>query len=148
VWSEVEVGSNTFRNTDVILRIDDQNVLYVERGVRDSQLLLTARIYGPSGAELGRLRRNAWTRNNDDRLVLTTQPRRLSLRDSTDGRTLFRAEVISRDQIRVSEAYLHTPAGLLLITPEKIELPGNNILSGNIFDRVGGAAIVLSTKSR
>ena len=142
MWSEVEIGSNRIRNTRVILRVGGRDMVSLVRGTRDDQLLLTAEVYDHTGIHVGRLRRNAWLINADDRFELTTAPKDLALRDKESGELLLHARVVDKDRISIPDAIFYTPKGSkIVVTPEGITFPGNNRLIGNTFESIGGAAI-------
>jgi len=146
MWSCVEIGSNRILNTRAILRVDDVDQVYVERG-DDLQLLLTMDVFSPTGEHVAKIRRNAWVFNRDDGLELTTKPSDLRLTEKATGTVVVSVEVVDRDVIRIPQAMLYTASGLLIrVTSTAMIMPGNNTLSRSTFDRSGGAAIALATR--
>ena len=144
MW-QLDIGSNTVSNCNVILRIDGVEQVVLERGDDDLQLLLTADIYDETGKHIAKLRRNAWTFKNDADLDLATSPSHLVLSNRRSGEIVLQVEVLDRDHLRVPAARLYGPRGtLVVVTEDAITLPGDNVLSGN---SINGASAAISVNS-
>ena len=140
---ELNIGSNIIRNTSGVLRVEEREQIFLELGERDRQLLLTMDIYDSVGNHIAKLRRNAWTFNEQDRFTVTTHPSSLRLVDTTSDDLIVEANVISEDRIAVPHGRFYTHQGHLVeITPEFWRINGSLTMSGNTLEGGGGAVAI------
>ena len=116
VWVELIFGGNTIRNCSGVVIADGQELVYLERGERDSQLLLTIDVFSAEGERVAKLRRNAWAFQGEG-FDITTGPDSLQL--TRPGGVVLEARVLDRDRIEVPHGQLYTPdqAGQLAPAP-------------------------------
>ena len=138
---DLEIGSNTFRNTNGMLRIEGETQLILERGVSDDPLLLTMDIHNSRGDRLARLDRNTWVWNPQDRYaIIITPPSSLELMDTFADVLVVGAEVVADDQIAVTNARFYTNRGTRAdITPQLARV-GVLVVANTEIDCAGGAA--------
>lgn len=112
----------------------------------DGQLLLTANLFDATGKRMGKLRRNAWVYNDDDRYSITTNPATLKLIEG-ENRLVFEANVHGSDQIEVPRGELYTRGGRRIeIQPtylkvDGVTLIGNTMSGGGTFLEIGATGI-------
>ena len=139
---ELDIGSNIIRNTNGVLNVQGKEQIFLEIG-DDGQLLLTMDIYDSGNKHIAKLRRNAWVFNNKERFEITTTPASLKLIDKETGDTVVEANVVSKDNLKVSNGKFYTHNGVLLeITPQYWRVGGGITMSGNRFDGSGGAVAI------
>ncbi len=138
---DLQIGSNTFRNTNGMLRVEGETQVILERGVRDDPLLLTMDIRDPQGGCVARLDRNAWVSNPQDRYaIIITPPSSLRLMDTFDDVLVVEADLVAPDQMAVTNAKFYTHRGTRAdITPQLTRV-GALVVSNTEIDSGGGAA--------
>jgi hypothetical protein len=135
MWSELVIGGNRIINCSGVIRVDGDPQVYLERGTRDVQLLLTINVCDETGKTVAKLRRNAWAYNDKSRYDITTHPSSLTLTDTTTGEVILEASVKGRDAIEVPRANFYTRGGerieirpdALVVWPMQLTLAGNEI---------------------
>ena len=137
---DLEIGSNTFRNTNGTLRVEGETQMIFERGIRDDPLLLTMDIRDPRGDRVARLDRNMWVSNPQDRYaIIVTPPSSLRLMD-TFGDVVVGADAVADDQIAVTNGQFYTHRGTRAdITPQLTRV-GALVVANTEIDSEGGAA--------
>lgn len=139
-WQKITIGSNVVVGALGVIIADGKRLVTLERDEDTGRLLLHANVYDASQQRLGKLRRNAWVFNRAG-YQINTNPKWLELA-SSDGETLFKADVVKEDELVVSEARLFTPLGLeVVVTPGGIRVGDGVTLSGNT--QVGGGAFLV-----
>ncbi len=133
---EIHIGSNTFRNTNGVLRVAGKDQMTLEVG-HDGQLLLTADIYNERGEHVGKLNRNSWVFYQSDRYAITTQPSSLTLQDTQHGTVYFAAEVVNPGTVKVYPCRFYTATGVPCDVSSTSLQIGGVTLSGNVVDSVG-----------
>ena len=79
---DINIGSNTLRNTNGVVIAHGQELIRIEVGESDGQLLLTMGMYMPTGSEVAKLERNAWVSNEGDRFEITAEPHSVKVMDN------------------------------------------------------------------
>jgi len=149
---ELTLGSNSFRNSNGVLKLQGKEQIVLELRAVDHQLLLTMDLYDSAGSHVAHLRRNSWAFNRDNRLAFSASPPSLplfasptwlKLTDSETGEIVFEARVVQDDQIQVPNGKFYTHNGQLFeITSHLCRLAGGVTMFGDAFD-VGGGAVVI-----
>jgi hypothetical protein len=147
MWNEFIIGSNVFQDTPGVLVVEGQEQIWLERGSRDDQLLLTMDVYDGNGIHVAKLRRNAWAFNEGGRHDITTNPKSLQLIDKEADSIVVEAQVLDRDRVQVPRGAFYTVSGVrIIITSEYLQL-GTNTLSNCRFENcqrgiaLGGGAM-------
>jgi len=149
---ELTLGSNSFRNSNGVLKLQGKEQIVLELRAVDHQLLLTMDLYDSAGSHVAHLRRNSWAFNRDNRFALSasppslplfTSPTWLKLTDGETGEIVLEARVVQDDQIQVPSGKFYTHNGQLFeITSHLCRLEGGVTMFGDAFD-VGGRAVVI-----
>lgn len=106
---DLEIGSNTFRSTYGVLRIEGETQMSLERGVRDDPLLLTMGIHDHQTDRVARLDRKTWGSNPQDRYaIISTPPSSLRLMNTSDEVLVVEGDVVAYDQISVTNTQFYT----------------------------------------
>src|SRR3979490_1916914 len=106
---EVRLGSNTVRNTTGVIEIEGTEIVGLELG-DDGRALLDMEIYGPDGAHLAKLRKNAWSFGNREKFEMVRTAEHISMTEKATGRLILDA-TLSPDVINVAAADLYGPKG-------------------------------------
>jgi protocatechuate 3,4-dioxygenase beta subunit len=69
---EIRLGSNIFRNTNGVIRVQGKEQLVLELAPDQERILLTIDLYDGSGNHVAHLRRNRWAFNDGNRFSLNT----------------------------------------------------------------------------
>ncbi len=136
---DINIGSNTLRNTNGIFTAHGQELLRVEVGESDGELLLTMGIYMPTGSEVGKLERNAWVSNDGDRFELAPEPQTIKLIDKTLKNVVIQMAIDNTKKITIPLAKFYTSKGMLSEVSEGWWRVGNKMeLNGIDMDLAGG----------
>jgi len=136
---DIKIGSNTLRNTNGIFTAHGQELLRVEVGESDGELLLTMGIYMPTGSEVGKLERNAWVSNDGDRFELAPEPQTIKVIDKTLKNVVIQMAIDNTKKITIPLAKFYTSKGMLSEVSEGWWRVGNKMeLNGIDMDLAGG----------
>lgn len=137
---DITIGSNTLRNTNGIFTAHGQDLLRVELGESDRQIILTMGMFMPTGNEVAKLERNTWTSNEGDRFEITTEPNTLKITDKTLKNVVIQLAIDDTKMITVPLAKFYTPKGMLSEVSQEWWRVGNKMeLSGTDMDLEGGS---------
>ena len=108
-------GSNSFLGgQEMTIVVDDVQLIRLERRDRgDSQLLLTADLYGADGARLGRVNRNTWVAepSSDSPFETSANQTEITMSNKDTGEVFFHAEIVDRNTVIVDKALLYGVKG-------------------------------------
>jgi len=136
---DINIGSNTLRNTNGIFTAHGQELLRVEVGESDGQLLLTMGMYMPTGSEVAKLERNTWVSNEGDRFEVTTEPHAVKVMDKTLKNVVIQLATGDTNRIEVLLAKFYTSKGMLSEVSAEWWRVGNKMeLTGIDMDLEGG----------
>ncbi|MGQ0809953.1 MAG: hypothetical protein ACT4OO_01845 [Nitrospiraceae bacterium] len=149
---ELTIGSNIFRNTNGVLKIQGREQIVLQVHPEDNELLLTMDFYDGAGAQVAHLRRNTWAFNQAQRFALDagpphpslfTRPAWLKLTDSETGEVALEASVMQEGKIQVLQGKFYTHKGTLVeITSHVCRIGTAITLFGDVFEHRGGAAVI------
>jgi len=148
---ELHVGSNVFRTTNGVVKLQGKEQLVLE--IRDDPpaLLLTMDIYDEQGRRIGHLRRNAFSTGAPTRFAVTTTTGQgpspdghgLALSDRLTGRTLIEVSAFQKRKIRISCGQFFTHKGeLVTISPHYCRIGTGLTRFGDVTESRGGPAII------
>ena len=108
---EIRLGSNIFRNTNGVIRVQGKEQLVLELAPDQERILLTIDLYDGSGNHVAHLRRNRWAFNDGNRFSLNTSESPptlfpnlpwLKVTDQETGETVLEAAVAPGEKIHVA----------------------------------------------
>ncbi len=149
---ELEIGSNTFRNTNGVLTLQGKEQLVLELRPDSNLLLLTMDLYDRDGDHIAHLRRNRWAFNIEDRFTLFSQlpspslfldPPSLKLLDQNTDEVVLEANVVEKDKLVIPQGKFFTHQGQLVeITSHLCRLSGIITMFGEVRDVRGGPVVL------
>lgn len=149
---ELVIGSNIFRNTNGVIRIQGKEQLFLETKPEQGLLLVTIDLYNDTGAHVGHLRRNVPALNPADQFSIDVHraddsaPSDLPwvrVTDQTSGQTVLEACVVTPRKIHIVLGRFYSHKGMLVdITPHYCRIGSGTTLFGNISENKGGTVIL------
>ena len=136
---DINIGSNKLRNTNGIFTAHNQELIRVEVGETDGQLLLTMDMYMPTGSEVAKLERNTWVSNEGNRFEVTAEPHSVKVMDKTLKNVVIQLATEDNKRIAVPLAKFYTSKGMLSEVSGEWWRVGNKMeLTGIDMDLEGG----------
>lgn len=150
---ELNIGSNIFRNTNGVLKIQGKEQIVIELRPDDHQLLLTMDVYDSEGKHIAHLRRNTWAFNTANRFVVATtgssspslfsEPSWLKVSDSQTGDTILEVTLVDHARIHVVSGKFYSHKGHLVEITSHICRIGTSLsMFGDVVESRGGVASV------
>ena len=149
---ELRLGSNIFRNTNGVVKIQGKEQLVLEASAAHDRVLLTMDFYDGSGHHIAHLRRNKWAFNDANRFLISTSESPPSLfphlpwlkvTDQDSGDTLLEAAVAPGGKIHVATGKFYSHRGQLIeITSHFCRVGSSQTLFGDVFEARGGIALL------
>lgn len=145
---ELLIGSNKFRNTNGVIRIQGKEQLFLESKPDQGLLLVTIDLYSQTGAHIGHLRRNVLALNPADQFTVEVHRADIStptdlpwvrVTDQSIGQTVLEACVVAHKKIQVVLGKFYSHKGILVdITPHYCRIGSGTTLFGDISENKGG----------
>jgi hypothetical protein len=136
---DIQIGSNTLRNTNGLFSAHGQELIRVEMGESDGHLLLSMSLFMPTGSEVAKLERNAWVSNEGNRFEITAEPHAVQVTDTTLKNIVIQLTTDDTKRIEISLAKLYTSKGMLSEVSAEWWRVGNKMeLTGIDMDLEGG----------
>lgn len=149
---EIKLGSNIFRNTNGVVKVQGKEQLVLEISAAQDRVLLTMDFYDGSGNHVAHLRRNRWAFNEGNRFSLHTSESPPSLFphmpwlkviDEEAGETLLEAAIVPGAKIHVATGKFYSHRGQLIeITSHYCRVGSSHTLFGDVFEARGGTAVL------
>jgi hypothetical protein len=149
---EIRLGSNIFRNTNGVLRVQGKEQLVLELSPEQDRILLTIDLYDGSGNHVAHHRRNRWAFNDGTRFTLHTSDSPptlfpnlpwLKVTDQDTGETVLEAAVAPGGKIHVATGKFYSHRGQLIeITSHFCRVGSTHTLFGDVFEARGGTAVL------
>ena len=149
---EIRRGSNIFRNTNGVIRVQGKEQLVLELAPDQERILLTIDLYDGSGNHVAHLRRNRWAFNDGNRFSLNTSESPptlfpnlpwLKVTDQETGETVLEAAVAPGEKIHVATGKFYSHRGQLIeITSHFCRIGSTHTLFGDVFEARGGTAVL------
>lgn len=149
---ELHLGSNVFRNTNGVVKLQGKEQLVLELQPLPLALLLTMDLYDERGSRVGHIRRNTLSAHSTDRFTINVKtsgepvpdnPPSVTVAERTTGHTVFEACLIQRRKIRITVGHFHTHKGnLVTVSPHYCRIGTVLTLFGNVAESRGGAATI------
>jgi hypothetical protein len=137
---ELHVGSNVFRNTNGVVKLQGKEQLVLETQPHPLALLLTMDLYDEQGTRVGHI----FTINikPSDETTPDDFPS-VTVADRTTGHTVFEACLMQRRKIRITVGCFYTHKGeLVTISPHYCRIGTGLTLFGDVADSRSGAAAI------
>ncbi len=136
---DIAIGSNLLRNTNGIFMAQTHDLVQLDRKKEDGTLYLSIEIFTPTGTQAGKLERNEWVTNNQDRFELKIEPTSVTLTDKILKGVVIQADSNDDGIVTIPQAKFYLPDGKLSeVTSESWQI-GNKIeLKGADVDLHGG----------
>ena len=149
---ELHVGSNVFRNTNGVLKLQGKEQLVLETQPLPLALLLTMDLYDEQGTRVGHIRRNALSAHSAGRFTINVkatadatpdnQPS-VTVADRTTGQTVLEACLVQGRKVRMTTGHFYTHKGeLVTISPHYCRIGTGRTLFGDVAESRGGAAAI------
>jgi hypothetical protein len=149
---ELHLGSNVFRSTNGVIKLQGKEQVVLEMQSDSSTLLLTMDFYDDQGTRIGHIRRNALSAHSaarftvnvtaGDETTLDDTPA-VTVADRTTGHTVFEARLIQKRKIRITVGHFNTHRGeLVTVSPHYCRIGTGLTLFGNVAESRGGAATI------
>ena len=149
---ELHVGSNVFRNTNGVVKLQGKEQLVLETQPDSLALLLTMDLYNEQGTRVGHIRRNRLSAHSAGRFAIDvnagseTSPDpspSVTVIDRTTGHTVFEVCLIQRRKIRITVGNFYTHKGeLITVSPHYCRIGTVLTLFGNVAESRGNAAAI------
>lgn len=149
---ELQVGSNVFRNTNGVVKLQGKEQLVLETQPDPLALLLTMDLYDELGTRVGHIRRNRLSAHSAGRFIInvntgcetTADPSpSVTVVDRTTGHTVFEVCLIQRRKIRITVGNFYTHKGeLVTVSPHYCRISTVLTLFGNVAESRGNAAAI------
>jgi len=149
---ELHVGSNVFRNTNGVVKLQGKEQLVLETQPQPLALFLTMDLYDEHGTRIGHIRRNTLSANSVGRFTINVKiGNEATPDDSTSvtvgsrlaGHTIFEACLVQRRKIRITVGNFYTHKGeLVTVSPHYCRIGTSLTLFGDVAESRGGAAAI------
>jgi hypothetical protein len=149
---ELLIGSNVFRNTNGVVKIQGKEQLVLETRPEQGLLLVTIDFYDEGGTQIAHVRRNALVINQaaqftiDIHQATTDMPSdapwvRLYGRQS--GEIAFEARIVSDNRIQITSGRFYSHVGALVdITPHYCRIGSGRTLFGDVVESRGRTVVL------
>jgi hypothetical protein len=148
---ELNIGTNIFRNTNGILKLQGKEQVFLEVHADPPGLVLTIDLYDEHGGHIAHLRRNKWAFNQKNRfdlqtstaLSLFTYPAWLRIVDKETHDAVLDINLVKEDTVHILKGKFLTHKGHPFeITPHYWRLAGIPTMFGNVQDNRGSAVTI------
>lgn len=149
---ELHVGSNVFRNTNGVVKLQGKEQLVLETQLEPQMLLLTMDLYDEQGTRVGHIRRNAVSAQSATHYIIRVNAGSeaspddfpsVTVVDRTTGHTVFEACLMLRRKIRITVGHFYTHKGeLVTVSPHYCRIGTGVTLFGNVAESRGNAAAI------
>jgi len=147
---ELHVGSNVFRNTNGVVKLQGKEQLVVEMQPQPLALLLTMDLYDDQGTRVGHIRRNALSAHSAGRFTISVKASdeatpddspSVTVADRTSGHSVFEACLMQRRKILISVGQFYTHKGdSVTVSPHYCRIGTGFTLFGHVAESRGSAA--------
>jgi hypothetical protein len=149
---ELYVGSNVFRNTNGVVKLQGKEQVVLETQPQPLVLLLTMDLYDEQGTRIGHIRRNALSAHSAGRFTINVKasgeatpsdPPSVTVADRTTGHTVLEACLMQRRKVRITAGHFCTHKGeLVTVSPHYCRIGTGLTLFGDVAESRGRAAVI------
>ncbi|MCP9455536.1 MAG: hypothetical protein NNA18_05445 [Nitrospira sp.] len=155
---ELLIGSNIFRDTNGVVKIEEKEQLVVEWRPNERLLLLTMDLYDEHGTHAAHVRRNVLVVNRSGQFGIEVHPSTTDIHTDPPWVRLFdhQSGMVVLDVLMTSEYRAHIRAGRFFshrgtgvdITPHYCRLGSHATLFGEIIEARGGMVVLSSQRAQ
>ncbi|MCP9439865.1 MAG: hypothetical protein NNA20_10785 [Nitrospira sp.] len=155
---ELLIGSNVFRDTNGVVKVEEKEQLVLELLPDEGLLLVTMDLYDEHGVHVAHLRRNRFAVNQSGQFSVETHhaidrigndPPSVRLFDTRSGLSVLEAHMISEHRVHILSGRFHSHRGTPVeITPHYCRLGSQATLFGEIVEARGGMIVLDSQRPR
>lgn len=152
VGLELHVGSNIFRTTNGVMKLQGKEQIVLEVQSDPASLLLTMDFYDEQGQRIGHLRRNQLSAVGASRFAVSVttpadptldDPLTVTVSERTTGSTVIEVYLFQRRKIRFTTAHFHTHKGeVVSISPHYCRIGTGLTMFGDVVEGRGGTAAI------
>lgn len=149
---ELHVGSNVFRTTNGVVKLQGKEQIFLEVRPDPPVLLLTMDLYDEQGRRVGHLRRNSVSPSSAGRFGVSVssphaaageEPMTVVVSDHQTGQTVVEAYLFQKRKIRISAGQFYTHKGeLVTVSPHYCRVGTALTRFGDVTESRGGAAVI------
>ena len=149
---ELHIGSNVFRNTNGVVKLQGKEQLVLEIQTEPPALMLTMDLYDEQGTRVGHVRRNRVSPQGAHRFAVAVDEhdnptlddhQTVRVSDQTTGQTVLEVRFFQKRKLRIPAGAFHTSKGeLVTITPHYCRIGSELTLFGNVAESRGGIAAI------
>lgn len=149
---ELLIGSNIFRNTNGVIKIQGKEQLFLESKPEQGLLLATLDLYSEAGVHVGHLRRNVLVLNRTEQFAVDVHrtdgstPSDLpsvTVTDRLTGRTVLEARAVADKKVQIVTGKFYSHKGMPVdITPHYCRIGSGTTLFGDITENKGSAVVL------
>jgi hypothetical protein len=150
---ELHVGSNVFRTTNGVVKLQGKEQIFLEVRPDPPVLLLTMDLYDEEGRRVGHLRRNSLSSSSAGRFAVSTtaapdatieDPMTVVVSDHQTGQTVMEVYLFQKRKIRITTGQFYTHKGeLVTISPHFCRVGKTLTRFGDVTESRGGAAVIV-----
>ncbi|HTL60997.1 MAG TPA: hypothetical protein VL261_05060 [Nitrospira sp.] len=152
VGLELHVGSNIFRTTNGVIKLQGKEQIVIEVHADPPALLLTMDFYDAQAQRIGHLRRNQLSAAGCHRFAVCVSspqdptlddPLTVAVSERSTGDTIIEVYLFQRRKIRVTTARFYTHRGdVVSITPHFCRIGTGLTMFGDVVEGRGGTAAI------
>lgn len=149
---ELHIGSNVFRNTNGVVKLQGKEQLVLEVQTEPPALMLTMDLYDEQGGRVCHIRRNRVAAQGATRFAVAveahddpaaTDHQTVKVSDQTTGQTVLEVLFFQKRKLRIPAGTFHTSKGeLVTISPHYCRIGSGLTLFGNVAESRGGIVAI------
>ena len=149
---ELVIGSNVFRNTNGVVKIDGKEQIVFEPKPEEGHLLVTIDLYSEVGSHIAHLRRNVLALNQAGQFAVEVRRAQsnpptdapwVRLTDQRTGEIVLETVLASENRIQITSGKFYSHKGTLVeITPHYCRIGLGMTRFGDIVETRGGMAVL------
>jgi hypothetical protein len=149
---ELHVGSNVFRTTNGVIKLQGKEQIVLEVQQEPPALLLTMDFYDEQGQRIGHLRRNQLSATGLNRFAVSVttppdasveDPLTVTVSDRTTGTAVIEVYLFQRRKIQFTSGNFYTHKGeLVSISPHYCRIGSGLTRFGDVVESRGGIAVI------
>jgi hypothetical protein len=155
---ELLIGSNIFRNTNGVIKVQGKEQLVLEFRPEQGLLLVTMDLYSENGIHVAHLRRNVFVLNRSEQFAAEIHRSQceaqvdhpwVRLLDRRSGLPVLETQVVSENRAHILSGKFYSHQGAPVeITPHYCRIGAGTTLFGEIVESRGGMVSLGSELSR